>query len=332
MIQPSRPPTRTRATAVACVAALAVAVACGEGPRESPPRAPAHPPPDTSDAGEVTRLEMRNVRLILEPGVVQHVLYLRGRERSLRPGQPVILDDPDSYRVEIEVAETAMDWGSLTALMDGRMFAGDAPLSDVRVGPAEEDDDPGTIEIKAKLRSFPPVPVEIEGILEPSEDGDLRVRTTSIQALDIGVEGLLDLFGVEAEDLLPDMEDRGVRLLENDMVLVLSKAMPPPRVVGKVARVRVERDRVVIGFGPAEEVRRGWGASRGNFLFHLHGTIRIGKMTMHGADLRVLDRDPSDPFEYSLARMQEQHVTGYVKLQMEGGLVVHAPDLDDMER
>lgn len=315
------------------VAALAI-VACGGEPEGGwPDRHASSPPePDATGSEAVTRLEMRNVALIVAPGVVQHVLYLRGREVSRRPGQPVVLDDKHAYEVRIEVAETAMDWSSLTAVMNEHVFADFAPIGDVTVGPGESDDDPGTIEIEGMLRTIPPIEFEIEGILEPSADGNLRVRTTSIQAFEIGVEGLMDLFDVEAEEILPKMEERGIRVEENDLVLLLEMVMPPPRVRGRVARVRVEPDRVVIGFGSAEEARAGQRKTNANYLFHRHGTIRIGKMTMERTDLRVLDQDPSDPFEYSVDRMNEQHVAGYIKLQMDGGLVVHAPDLTDMER
>lgn len=286
----------------------------------------------TAASDRVTRLEIRNVALHLAPGVVQHVVYLRGAERSLRPGEPVVLDDKHAYRIDIESAETAMDWSSLTILMDEHVFAGDGPISNVTVGPGDPDDEPGTIEIEGMLHAIPPVEFEIEGVLEPTADGDLRVRTNSVQAYEIEVESLMGLFGVEAEDLLPGMEERGVRIVENDMVLVLERIMPPPRARGKATRVRVEPARVVIGFGSEEKAREGWERSEANFLFHRHGTIRIGKMTMVRADLRIVDMDPADPFDYSVDRMNEQHMAGFIKLQSDGGLVVHAPDLADIGR
>lgn len=316
--------------------ALLALLACGGEP-EDRPAAPAAVDSVAADSAAApgsdggTDLEIRNTSLILRPGVVQHVLYLRGREVSTRPGRPVVLDDPSSYEIRIDVAETTMSWSSLTTLMNERVFADVEQISDVNVEPGEEDDEPGTIEIEGMLTSFPPVEFEIEGILEPTPDGNLRVAMASIEAYEIGVGGLLGLFDVDAEDILPDMEEQGIRMEGDDMVLVLARVMPPPGARGAVTRVRVERDRLVIGFGSSEEARAGWRRSDANYLHHRHGTIKVGRMTMEDADMLVLDQDPSDPFLYSVERVNEQHRAGFIKLQRDGGLVVHAPDLDDME-
>lgn len=49
-----------------------------------------------------------------------------------------------------------MSWSSLTTLMNERVFADVEQITDVTVGPGEEDDEPGTIEIDGTLTSVPP--------------------------------------------------------------------------------------------------------------------------------------------------------------------------------
>jgi hypothetical protein len=57
------------------------------------------------------------------------------------------------------------------------------------------------------------------------------------------------------------------------------------------------------------------------------GTIRFGKLTMHDADLSLIDADPSDPFEFSLERYKEQLVAGYSKTTQAFGLEVFMSDI-----
>jgi hypothetical protein len=70
----------------------------------------------------------------------------------------------------------------------------------------------------------------------------LRVRTTSIQGADIPVGGLLDLLGVEAEDVVSGMEEHGVLLDGNDVILRLDRMLPPPRIEAPLKSLAVRSD------------------------------------------------------------------------------------------
>jgi hypothetical protein len=50
-------------------------------------------------------------------------------------------------------------------------------------------------------------------------------------------------------------------------------------------------------------------------------------MTMRDADLRIVDQDPGDAFEFSVDRLNDQLQAGYAKLQADGGLTMHVHDL-----
>jgi hypothetical protein len=43
-----------------------------------------------------------------------------------------------------------------------------------------------------------------------------------------------------------------------------------------------------------------------NTMFFQGGDLRFGKLTMHGADLQLIDADPGDPFAYSLRNNLDQ--------------------------
>jgi hypothetical protein len=91
---------------------------------------------------------------------------------------------------------------------------------------------------------------------------------------------------------------------------------------GRASQVQVLTTGLLIRFGEGSMRESG-----GNYLYYRGGTIRIGKMTMHDADLRILDQTPDDPFSFSVDQLNDQLQAGYAKLQPGGGLIMHVPDL-----
>jgi hypothetical protein len=267
---------------------------------------------------------MRNLDLVIAAGVRLRVRYLDGRSVSLRPDALVVLDDKNSFLIEVDAAETFVDYESLSRLMNEYVFAFEgAPIRDLEITQEEDEDQQDLVELNGHLTTALGTPFEIEGRPEVTPSGELRIRTTDVQAFDIEVEGLLHLLGVEAEDMIPSLEERGVRMEGDDVVLLLDRLMPPPRMSGRASQVQVLTTGLLIRFGDRGSMRE----SGGNYLYYRGGTIRIGKMTMHDADLRILDQTPDDPFSFSVDQLNDQLQAGYAKLQPGGGLIMHVPDL-----
>ena len=74
------------------------------------------------------------------------------------------------------------------------------------------------------------------------------------------------------------------------------------------------------------------GSAARNYVSFTGGTIRFGKLTMVEADLRLIDADPRDPFDFFPAEYQRQLVAGYSRNTASGGLRTFMPDYDDLER
>ena len=76
------------------------------------------------------QLEMRNVRLHLDDGIVLSISRLRGIMVSRSAGAPVF-DDPRSYVLRLQTANMSMDMASLQNLMNRYVFAYQgSPLKD----------------------------------------------------------------------------------------------------------------------------------------------------------------------------------------------------------
>jgi hypothetical protein len=284
---------------------------------------PAQARPARKASGGKVRTEMKGVNLWIDPSVVLQVRSLRGALVSTHEGDPPWFDDQSSFLVEIDEGEIAVTPASLSALMNRYVFAyPDAPVKDVEIEIAGNH-----LRQTSTLKKKIPVRATIEGDLSVTPDGKLRLHPTSIKAGKLPVKGLLDLFDVELSEMLKTDKSRGVSVVENDLLLDPERLLPPPRIRGKVTGVRLENDHIVQIFG------QGKGSSlkpsipdAAHYMYYKGGELSFGKLTMHGADLQIIDKDPKDPFQFYFAQYKKQLVAGTSHTLNDGGLVVYMPD------
>jgi hypothetical protein len=168
------------------------------------------------------------------------------------------------------------------------------------------------------------------GELTLTPDGELRLHPSSIKAVGMGVGGLMKFLGLHVEKLVKLKGARGVRIQKNDFFLSPAELIPPPLVKGHVGALEVTDSMIVLGFQPVA------GAAvrplpvpepkPENYMYYRGGVLRFGKLTMHDADLLIMDAEPEDPFDFFLDQYNAQLVAGYSKNTPNHGLVVTMPD------
>ena len=127
-------------------------------------------------------------------------------------------------------------------------------------------------------------------------------------------------FGIELENLVKVQQGRGVEIADNDFLLAPAGLLPPPRIEGRVTAVRLEAGKIE-QISAARPGRVGRSAlhpsdpSARNYMFYRGKILRFGKLTMVDADLQIVDADPSDPFDFYLAHLNEQLVAGQSRNQ-----------------
>jgi hypothetical protein len=272
---------------------------------------------------------MRNVWMRVDEAVVMEIRHLRGEMLRTVEDEPPWFDQPDSFELRVLDAEIAMTPASLSALMNRYVLAGEeAPVRDVELAIEE-----GRLRQSGTLNRAVPVPFSILADVEATEDGDLVLHPVEMKAAGLPVKKLAELFGVELDEVLADEESPAMRAVGDDLILDPERMVPPPRIRGRVAEVRIEGDRLVQVFASGED-RRAPAPSdpeAENYLFISGGVVRFGKLTMDDTDLQLIDADPSDPFLYSLADNLRQLVAGYSRTQPDDGLVVWMPDVDEVD-
>jgi hypothetical protein len=297
----------------------------------SPPGRPANESRDRASqpqhsAGHV-RTEMKGVDLLVDPRVVLEVRELHGELLSNKEGEPPFFDDPSTFRVKIDQGEIAMTPASLSALLNGYVFNDDsAPVKDVKI-----EIENGHVKQSATLKRKIPVETTIEGDLSVTPEGDIRLHPTKIKAGGLPVKGLLDLFDVELSEMIKSQESKGVRIVENDFILDPEKLGPSPRMVGRVVAVRLEKDHLVQIFGGAKAAPlKPSFPNAAHYIFFRGGELSFGKLTMHGADLQIIDKDPKDALLMSPNHFDRQLVAGFSRTLPDKGLAAFVPDFNEI--
>ncbi len=266
-----------------------------------------------------THIEMRNVNYHYDNELAVHIRYLRGKLIPLRNGIPPTFDDRLSFSVSIDSAEIAISAAGLTTLMNKYVFSyPGSSIKNVNIRMrGQELDQTGT------AHKGVDVPFQMRAGISTTPDGRIRLHPVSFKVLHMPVEGALHLFGLHIGDLVDPKQARGIQLQRDDLILDPSVMLPPPKMFGRATAVAVEGDRLVQFFGAVAAHESG----TQNYIRFTGGTIRFGKLTMHDADLSLIDADPSDLFEFSLERYKEQLVAGYSKTTQAFGLDVFMPDI-----
>ena len=283
-------PSRGHPRQVVGVATVLACLSCGS-------REPLPPPADTAatslrltapaPAGPV-QIEMKNLQLHLDDGIVLNVRGLRGEMVSKTPAPP-LFDDPSSYELRVFTGDLGMDMTSLANLMNHHVFAyEDAPLKDISVEIRD-----GMLRQKGKLHKGLWVPFSMRATPAATPDGRLLLHTESVKALGIPTTKLLDILGLTLSDLMKVDTERGVEIKEDDVIISPERVLPPPKIKGHLARAEIANGelrevfttadgRAVRALTPPDPMAR-------NYLYFSGSMIRFGKLTMTGTDLQLID-------------------------------------------
>jgi hypothetical protein len=284
-----------------------------------------------ADRGPV-EAEMRHVLYHVDDRVVLLIQHLRGALLPTKDAPPWF-DDPESFTLAIDSGEVTISPASLSSLLNDYVFNyKGTPLKHLKV-----TIDRGQLKQTGTLHKLIDLPFTIRATLSATPDGRLRLHPTSVKVAGIGVKGLMRTFGLELENLVKIKQGRGVEIADNDFLLAPSGLLPPPKIEGRVTAVRLEGGEIHQTFGAS--TRRGRSEplhpsdpSARNYMFYRGRILRFGKLIMLDSDLQIVDGDPSDPFDFYLARLNEQLVAGLSRNQRDFGLVTVMPDYADIEK
>jgi len=268
-------------------------------------------------------VEMRNVRLHVSSDAILDVKWLKGSLVS-PAGHIPIFDDQNSFTMQIDDGEIAVEASSLTSLVNHAFDYKGSALSDLRI--TVED---GHLVQRGTLKKGISVPFTITADVAATPEGRLAVHPLKVKTAGVPTTKLMSLFGVELGDILKSRPDRGIDFKDNDLVLDATRMLPSPRTTGRLTKAFIRGSTLVQVFG-----KGAGGAARasGNYIWFRGASIRFGRLTMSDADLKLIDMDSRDPFDFYSARYNEQLVAGYSKNTPDHALRTYMPDFADLSR
>jgi len=274
---------------------------------------------------QAVQVAMKNVTYHYTEPIVVHIVRLEGELLPTNPRALVVFDDKSSFTLALTSAEIAISCNALAQVLNENVFSfAGAPLKDLSI---ESKND--RLIVKGKLRQKMDVPFETTGTLSANADGRIRLHAEHVKAAHLPMKGLLDLLGIDLARLINTNKVRGVTVEKDDLILDPEQILPPPHIQGKVTAVRVQGNDIVQVFGTPQASN--FAAKQpGNYLAFRHGDIGFGKLTMHDADLIMIDMDRRDPFDFYLDHYQDQLVAGYTKSTPEYGLRVYTRDYNQL--
>jgi hypothetical protein len=308
-----RSPAHTAALALLMASSLRVA-----GQKQEPP---------PKRAGSTVEIQIRNTNLRLTAAVTLQIRAMRGRLVPTGADRPVTLDALDSFAVDIDSGSLAISTASLTQVLNSYVFAyPGAPLKNISMSVKRT-----RLVQKGTLHKGVDLHYEMEGDLSVTADGNLRMHVDKIKAGPIPFKGLLHFFGEDLSKLINLNEARGVRMEGDDILMFPERMLPPPHIHGRITAVTVEGNNIVQLFHAAHEASQlRLPEAAANYIYHRGGSLRFGKLTMADSDLEIVDRNPRNPFDFSLPEYNRQLVAGYSKNTLSHGLIVHMPDFADV--
>jgi hypothetical protein len=224
-------------------------------------------------------------------------------------------------------AEIAISCNSLAQVLNQNVFSSaDSPIKNLSI-----DSKNNQLITTGKFHLRGDVPFETTGTLTADASGKIRLHAEHVKAAHLPVKGLLDLLGIDLARLINTNKVHGVTVEKDDLILDPEQILPAPHIRGKVSAVRIQGKDIVLVFG-AGQAPSFAAKQPGNYMAFRHSEMRFGKLTMHDADLIMIDMDPSDPFDFFLDHYQEQLVAGYSKSTLQYGLRTYTRDYNKLRK
>jgi hypothetical protein len=282
--------------------------------------------PEAPDSHAV-EIAMRNVMYHYTDPIAVHIIHLQGYLTPTKPGATVVFDDKNSFILVLASAEISISCNALAQVLNENVFsASDAPIKNLSIETKNNQ-----IIIKGSLPQKANVTFETIGTVSADADGRIRLRSDHIKAAHLPVKGLLDLLGIDLPHLIDVHKIQGIAVDKDDIILDPEKILPPPHIQGRVTAVRLEGNNIIQTFGSRQPSN--FAAKQpGNYMAFRHSDMQFGKLTMHDADLIMIDMDPRDPFDFFLDHYQDQLVAGYTKSTSHYGLRTYTRDYNKLKK
>lgn len=249
-----------------------------------------------------------------------YIAWIAGKMVRTKKNVDPSFDDPDSFILQIDKGVIRANIGDIGKYLNATAAA-DSPLKNIDVQPKGEK-----VKIRGTVKKVVPLPVELLGSVAATPQGLVQLHIDHISVLKVPVKGLMGTFDLKLSDLVPSTNVAGVTVTGNDIIFDTEKLLPPPHIRGELTTVQVKVPDIEVIYGNASNDPTQL-AQWHNFLRFRNGAVTFGKLTMHNADLTMIDAVDEPWFDLDLVNYQNQLVNGDTRMTAQAGLEIYMPSL-----
>lgn len=278
--------------------------------------------------GGTTRFMARNVLYRLDPNIAMFLTEMNADVVLKDPTLPFIPANKTDYAIQVHKATVTKGPGDLEALMNNYVFNDrDTPIKDVKM--AFKGD---RIVMAGKMKKGVWVGFEMEGTLEPTPDGKIKMKPVVIRSMGLRVDGLMGLFGLEMAKLLKMKEEKGLIMQGNEILMDPAKLYPPPSLLCKITKVAIANGAMHLEMDDGQS--RPWPElpvmNSKSTLLMWGGDVLINSSLSLNSKMQILDATPQTPMVFALDRYREQLEAGFVVPSRAGHMIAYVPDVLNM--
>ncbi len=274
----------------------------------------------------LTTVWAHNIRLRKGPVFRIYINWMRGQMLPTSSTLVPSLDEANSFQLFIEkgvIHVNLADFGKYLNSTSPATF----PLKNIKVSAAGSQVRLSGILHKLLL----PLPVELLCDVAPASEGRTVLHVTKIDVLKLPVKAMLGGMHITVNDVIGKDPIRGIEVAGNDLFFDTTTLLPPPHISGQLTSTTVASPDLVLIFGNSRDDQAHLDQWH-NFLRLTGGTVNFGNLTMHPADLTLVDASKDFWFDLDLVHYQTQLLQGFSRITPQSGLEMFMPSLDERHR
>lgn len=327
--------TRKRSTLLLSIGAILLVTLCWRlwparrPPVSSSPDQTAAPSPLVKPAAAnspVTTFWAHNIRLHKGPDFRIYITWMRGQMLPTSTSSVPSLDEANSFQFFIEKGVIHANLGDFGNYLNSAAPAS-LPLKNIKVSAAGSQ-----VRLSGTLHKlFFSLPVELLCNVAPASRGRTVLHVTKINVLKLPMKALLGDVHITVDDIIGKDPMGGIEVAGNDLFFDTTTLLPPPHISGQLTSTLVQSPDIVLIYGNSNDDEahlEQWH----NFLRLTGGTVNFGNLTMHPADLTLVDASKDVWFDLDLVHYQAQLLKGFSRITAQAGLEMFMPSLDEQHR
>ena len=281
-------------------------------------------PPIAAELGPTT-VYAHNILLRKGPQFRIYISWISGKLLRTQPTLDPTFDNPNSFVLLIEKGVIHANLGDIGTFLNSG--ATSFPLKNILVrGQGDQ------LHLTGTMHKFHiPLPVELLCAISATPDGRVHLHVEKISVLKLPIKGLMKDFHLEIDDFMGSTPMSGVQVSNNDIYFNTTELLPPPHIKGQLTSVSITSPDLVLIYGNAPNDQSQL-AQWHNFLRFRGGTLGFGHLSMHPADLTLIDASNAPWFDLDLINYQAQISNSYSRMTPESGFEIFMPDLDQLQQ